>query len=393
MDDTPTPTPAPTTAPSFPPPHASTLAAEPPRAAGPFKRGFGMGAGLGLGLAATFVGLAVVTGLFAVVSTAMALGSITSSGASTSLTTLWGKDGAKGKLRAVSINGPIMTDASEGGLLVAGAFGYEIAQQLDDIAEGDAAGVVLLVNTPGGSIPGSKAIADAVERYQERTGKKVLVHVEGMSASGGVYSTAPADAIYADHGSIVGSIGVIFGPFERYRDVVATSGSFIQSGITTTGGITQEYITRGTGKDFGNPFRDMTDAERQMITAMIDTEYTNFVDHVAENRNIAAATIVDDLGASVFGNEDAEKVGLIDGTLNREDFFRKAAAEAGLDPDETVVQVVSKPSGFQALLGASRAAGASLPLAELGEGHRVSTSFCGGSTPLVFAGDLAGVCR
>ena len=51
-----------------------------------------------------------------------------------------------------------------------------------------------------------------------------MVHVQGMSASGGVYSTAPADVIYADHGSIIGSIGVIYGPFEHYDGVVATSG-------------------------------------------------------------------------------------------------------------------------------------------------------------------------
>ncbi|RMB59805.1 S49 family peptidase [Tessaracoccus antarcticus] len=390
MDDTPTPTPA--APPNFPPPEPAALATEAPRAPGPFKRGFGMGAGLGLGLAVTFVALAVVTGVFALISTAMALGSITSSGASTSLSTLWGKTGASGKLRALSISGPIMTDASEGGLLVAGTFGYELAEQIDAITKDDAAGLVLLVNTPGGSITGSKAIADAIDRYQERTGKKVLVHVEGMSASGGVYSTAPADAIYADHGSIVGSIGVIFGPFQRFRDVVATSGSFIESGVTTTGGITQEYISAGTGKDFGNPFRDMTDAERQMITTMLDTEYDNFVGHVAEQRDIPQETIVNELGAQVFGNDDAERVGLIDGTLNREEFFRKAAVEAGLDPEETVVQALQPPTGLEALLGASRPAGSALPIAELGEGHRVSTSFCGGGAPLVYAGDLAGVC-
>ncbi len=351
-----------------------------------------MGAGLGLGLAATFVALSIVTGIFAVASLAATMGSITSAGASTTLSTLWGKDGADGTLRAISITGPIMTDASEGGLLVTGAFGYEIAEQIDALETDDAAGLLLLVNTPGGSIAGSKAISDAVERYQERTGQKVLVHVEGMSASGGVYSTAPADAIYADHGSIVGSIGVIFGPFQRFRDVVATSGSFIESGVTTTGGITQEYLTQGTDKDFGNPFRDMTEAERDMINTMLEGEYANFVEHVAENRGIDADTIVDELGAHVFGNDDAERQGLIDGTLNREEFFTKAATEAGLDPAETAVQVVSAPTGLEALLGASRAEGSAPPIASLGEGYRVSTSFCGGGTPLVFTGDMAAVC-
>ncbi len=380
--------------PGFPPAPAtgSDITVAPKREPGTFKRGFGMGAGLGLGLAVTFIALSIVGGLFAVIFVAAGVSSVTSAGASTALTPLWGDSGAEGKLRAISITGPIMTDASEGGLLVAGTFGYEIAQQLDDLETDDADGVVLLVNTPGGSITGSKAISDATERYQERTGHKVFVHVEGFSASGGVYSTAPADAIYADHGSLVGSIGVIFGPFERYNDVVATSGSIIESGVTTTGGITQEYLSKGTGKDFGNPYRDMTDEEREMFDAMLETEYTNFVSHVAENRDLEAATIREELGAFLFSNEDAENNGLIDGTLNREEFFTTAAKEAGLDPSDTVVQETSPPTGLEALLGATRSVGSALPVAELGDGHQASTAFCGGAKPLVFSGDLAAVC-
>ncbi len=383
----------PTPAPDFPPPTPGpVITARPPREPGSFKRGFGMGAGLGLGLAVTFVALSIIGGIFAVASLAATIGSVTSSGASTSVTTLWGKDGADGKLQAIRIQGAILTDASEGGLLAAGTFGYEIAQQLDDLEKDDVDGVVLLVNTPGGSVVGSKAIADAVERYQERTGGKVLVHVEGMSASGGVYATAPADSIYAEQGSIVGSIGVTLGSFMRYRDVVATSGSIIESGVTTTGGITQESLTKGTGKDFGNPYRDMTDEERQMFDAMLETEYANFVDHVAKNRDLDADTIREELGAFIFSNAQAEDNGLIDGTLNREEFFSMAAKEAGLDPEETLVQVASQPTGLEALLGANRSVGSALPIAELGEGHRVSTTFCGGIAPLVYSGELALVC-
>lgn len=374
-----------------PPATGSEIAAAPKKEPGVFKRGFGMGAGLGLGLAVMLLVLPLVGGL-AVVTAVAGLSSVTSAGASTALTPLWGDSGADGKLRAITLTGPIMTDASEGGLLVAGAFGYEIAQQFDDLEEGDADGVVLLVNTPGGSVTGSQAIADAIERYQERTGKKVLVHVEGLSASGGVYSTAPADAIYADHGSLIGSIGIISGPYQRFNDVVGISGSILESGVTTTGGITQEYLSKGTGKDFGNPFRDMTDAERQNFNTMLETEYTTFVDQVAKNRDIEATTIREELGAFVFGNAQAEENGLIDGTLNREEFFMKAATEAGLDPANTVVQATSQPTGLEALLGATRSVGSALPVAELGDGQRVSTAFCGGFTPLVFAGDIAAVC-
>lgn len=387
-----TDSPPPNQPPTPPSVTGSQITAAPRKEPGVFKRGFGMGAGLGLGLAVTLIALSVIGGLFTVIVVAAGVGSVTSAGASTALTPMWGDSGADGKLRAISLSGPIMTDASEGGLLVAGAFGYEIAQQFDDLDEDDADGVVLLVNTPGGSVTGSKAISDAIERYQERTGKQVMVHVEGMSASGGVYATAPADAIYADYGSLVGSIGIIFGPFQRFNDVVATSGSILESGVTTTGGITEEYLSRGTGKDFGNPYRDMTDEERETFGSMLDEEYANFVDQVETNRGIEATTIRDELGAFLFSNDQSEANGLIDGTLNREEFFTMAATEAGLDPEDTVVEMTSAPTGLEAFLGATRPAGSALPVSELGEGHQVSTAFCGGTTPLVFSGELAAVC-
>ena len=132
---------------------------------------------------------------------------------------VWGTEGASGNLRAIRISGTIMTDAADGALLSSGTYGYEVADQLDSLKTDQVDGVVLLVNTPGGTITGSKAIADAITRYRERTGKPVLVHVEGSSTSGGVYSTATANEIIADHGSMIGSIGVILGPLPRYKDV------------------------------------------------------------------------------------------------------------------------------------------------------------------------------
>ncbi|MFV0427862.1 MAG: S49 family peptidase [Arachnia sp.] len=381
-----TPLPPPQTA--FAPPR---WAAKPPS---PFKRGFGQGAGLGLGLTAMVVVVGVVTGIFSLIALSMSLASMSNlAGASTVTSPIWGNPDASGKLRAISISGGIMADPSEGSLLAAGTYGYEVAEMLDELTAEDAAGVVLLVNTPGGSVVGSKAIADAVIRYQERTGNKVFVHVEGMSASGGVYATAPADQIVADYGSTVGSIGVIVGPFARYTDPVAIGSTMLEPGVTTTGGITESSITAGTGKDVGNPYRDMTEAEHQMLQNLVDSEYELFVTHMETHREIPRETIVNEMGAGLFSNEDAQRLGLIDAVMGRDEFFRSAAESSGLDPDDTVVETVLPPTGFLSMLGVDRAAGASLPAAALeGGALTVSQDFCGTSQPLTFAGDLTAVC-
>ena len=378
----------------YAPPSGPSIRPEaPPQAEkGGFKRGFGTGVGVGLGLMAGFVVLSIVGGLFALISLGMLLNSITKDGASTSLERVWGTEGASGHLRAIRISGTIMTDAADGALLSSGTYGYEVADQLDSLKTDQVDGVVLLVNTPGGTITGSKAIADAITRYRERTGKPVLVHVEGSSTSGGVYSTATANEIIADHGSMIGSIGVILGPLPRYKDVVATGSTLLQQGITTTGGISQEYITAGSGKDLNNPYRDLTEQERQRLQAMVDDDYEIFVAEVAAGRKLDPQRIRNELGAGIFSARQAVNVGLADAVMGRDEFFRHAATAAGLDPDKTVVEKVSEPTGLSSLFGAKRAWGTSLPLSALGEKAVASADLCSVTAPIAYAGDLSGVC-
>ena len=379
--------------PYAPPSEPPIRPAAPPQAEkGGFKRGFGTGVGVGLGLMAGFVVLSIVGGLFALISLGMLLSSITKDGASTSLERVWGTEGASGHLRAIRISGTIMTDAADGALLSSGTYGYEVADQLDSLKTDQADGVVLLVNTPGGTITGSKAIADAVTRYRERTGKPVLVHVEGSSTSGGVYSTATANEIIADHGSMIGSIGVILGPLPRYKDVVATGSTLLQQGITTTGGISQEYITAGSGKDLNNPYRDLTEQERQRLQAMVDDDYEIFVAEVAAGRKLDPQRIRNEFGAGIFSARQAVNIGLADAVMGRDEFFRHAATAAGLDPDKTVVERVAEPTGLSSLLGAKRAWGTSLPLSALGDKAVASASLCSVTAPITYAGDLSGVC-
>lgn len=357
-----------------------------------FRNGLGLGTGIGLGLMAGGLVLTIVSGLFMLAAVGLMVNSITPTGASTTLTTLWGNPGSAGRLRAIPINGTILTDSGDGGLLASGTYGYEVAQQIDELTKEEASGLLLLVNTPGGSVTGSRAISDAVVRYKERTGFPVLVHVEGMSASGGVYATVAATEIIADHGSMIGSIGVLMGPLSEYRDVVAIGSTVVSPGVTTTGGITQRYVTAGTGKDMGNPYRSMTEAELSRLQGIVDSEYTLFVSHVASNRGISEQVIRDEFGASLFTAEEAVANGLADKVMGREEFFRHAATTAGLDPATTMVETVAKPSALQGLLGAKRAWGVSLPLSELGPGAVVSPGLCAATRPLVFAGDVRAVC-
>ena len=365
----------------------------PPRAPQPgyFRRGFavGLGATLGAGLALTVVGF-TMTVILVLTLVGLAAGAGAGSAAEPPAETVWGAADAPARLLAVPVTGVILGGESDGVPFGGSTYGYEVADTIDALEDGDTDGLILELNTPGGTIHGSRAIADAVERYQERTGNLVMAHVQGLSASGGVYAMAGADQIVADHGSLVGSIGVIMGPFQRFRDVTGIPGSLLDPGVVTEGGITQEYLTRGRGKDLGNPFRDMTEEERAVLGRNLDVVYEAFVGWVSEKRGIPREVIVRDLGAFVYDGQTAVERGLVDRVLGREEAYRYAAEMNDLDPDDTRVDRLVGPGLVEALLGAHGPTGS---VGAAGEAEPGRSVVCvGAPLALAYHGDLSAAC-
>ena len=313
-----------------------------------------------------------------------------------------GERGADVQLVAVPVTGVILGEDRGGGGLFSAAdltYGYTIKEQLAELADDDSVdGIVLEMDTPGGTIFGAKAIADGVAAYREKTDKPVVAHVSGISASGGMYAMAGADTIYADHGTLIGSIGVIFGPFASYDGVTAIDGGILGGGVTTEGGIDVEYLTAGRNKDLGNPYRPLNDEERAVLQEGLDDAYDEFVDHVSTNRDLPAAEIEKELGAMLFGEQQALGNGLIDGVANRDESFRLAAEAAGLADDDTwsVERLQTSEPGLLDLLAASaedRLAGGASDSAGTGARADFGHPLCLGSgTVLAHHGDPSRLC-
>ncbi|MFN0027903.1 MAG: S49 family peptidase [Acidimicrobiales bacterium] len=267
-----------------------------------------------------------------------------------------GDEGNPRTVLAIPVTGVILGENEGGGLfasLVDATYGYDVKAELEAAAaDPGIRAVVLEMDTPGGTIFGSRAIADAVSAYQASTGRPVVTFVRGMSASGGMYAMAGADHIVADHGTLIGSIGVIFGPFAHYKDVVAMDGGLLGSGVETTGGITEEYITAGRSKDLGNPFREFTAEERKVLQTGVDNNYGQFVAHVAAGRELTEDAVRGDLGALIFDEQSALANGLIDEVGNRDMAYAKAAERAGLDTGNYQVTRVDRSGGGLFGLGA-----------------------------------------
>jgi protease IV len=252
---------------------------------------------------------------------------------------------SRNRLLSIEVNGVILGEQDQEGGFLSGltdaAYGYEIKDQLLKAAkEPSIKGVVLELNTPGGTIFGSQAIADGVRAYREQTGKPVVAFVKGLSASGGMWAMAPATRILADHGSVIGSIGVIMGTFAYYDGVTATEGGLLGGGVTTRNGIQYTTISAGRGKDIGSPYRPLTDEERSVLQRALDNSYDEFVKHIATTRNIPESMIRDRIGALIYDNLSAQQLGLIDATASRQEAYREAARLAELTGNDW--QVVKK---------------------------------------------------
>ena len=162
------------------------------------------------------VGGFVIIFMIAIGSAALTPDTAQLSGAEANYSHVYGDEDSSNRLLNVELFGEILGTPpaavpSPFGLFgsIGATYGYAVKQILAEAAKDDAIkGIFMHTTTPGGTIFGSMAIFEGIKKYQQDTGKPVVVFVEGISASGGIMATAGADAIYADQGSLVGSIGV-----------------------------------------------------------------------------------------------------------------------------------------------------------------------------------------
>lgn len=199
----------------------------------------------------------------------------------------------------------------------------EAVEQLHDFLEDDGIqAVVVRVDSPGGAVAPSQEIHTEVKRLAEK--KHLVVSMGGTAASGGYYLSAPADKIFANPGTITGSIGVI----SQIPNV---------SEITDKLGFEMNVVKSGAAKDVGNPFRAFTDEDRAIFQSMIDNVYGQFVRAVAEGRKLPEDKVRAIADGRVYTGEEAKELGLVDELGNFRDAVSAAAEMAGIEGEPDLV--------------------------------------------------------
>ncbi len=191
--------------------------------------------------------------------------------------------------------------------------------------------LLLRIDSPGGTVGDSQEIYSALQRLREKV--KIVASFGNISASGGVYIGMGAEHIMANPGTITGSIGVILrgNNLERLLQKI---------------GISFKVIKSGPYKDILAFDRELTEAEQNILQELIDTSYQQFVQTVAQARNLAEETVRSFADGRIFTGQQAVELGIVDKLGTEEDARRWAAELVGLDTEKTPVFTLEERKPF-----------------------------------------------
>lgn len=195
-----------------------------------------------------------------------------------------------------------------------------VLEALKTIEERKFPALLLRIDSPGGTVGDSQEIYSALKRLRDKI--KIIASFGNISASGGVYVGMGAHHIVANPGTITGSIGVILrgNNLERLLDKV---------------GVSFKVIKSGPYKDILAFDRQLTEPEFNILQELIDTSYQQFVQTVAEGRNLTVEAVREFADGRIFTGQQALALGVVDRLGTEEDARRWAAELVGLDPDKT----------------------------------------------------------
>ena len=240
--------------------------------------------------------------------------------------------GPKSTIAVVTVAGPIVSGRG-GSRLPFGssnAGGDTIAAALREAAHDDSvSAIVLRVDSPGGSVTASETIWREVVKARER-GKPVVASMGAVAASGGYYVSMCADAIVANPGTITGSIGVV-------------TGKLVARDLKDRLGVGSDALRTNANADAWSINAPFTPEQQAQVEAEADLFYTDFVERVAEGRNLTVEAVDAVARGRVWTGADALDHGLVDELGGLRTAVRKARVLAGLDEDAKV-RLVGYPS-------------------------------------------------
>ena len=251
----------------------------------------------------------------------------------------------------LEVNGPIMNTEPL----------IKILHQYRD--SGAVKAIVVRIDSPGGVVASVQELYAELNKLRQQQTKPLITSLGNVAASGGYYVACGTDEIFANPGSLTGSIGVIFN-LTNWEELIQKIG------------LKFEVVKSGPHKDIGSPTRPMTEEERRIMQEMIDDVYSQFFSAILDaradslreallkqrqakgdfsNQEATQEEIEEYLRSlcdgRVFSGQQAYRFGLVDRLGNLQDAIDRAAKLAGIVGKPRVVTTRRKPSIFDIFTG------------------------------------------
>ena len=233
----------------------------------------------------------------------------------------------KDKILLVDISGVISSKEQGRGLFGERAsMVSRVREELEKASQDEKVrGVILRLNTPGGTITASDIIYQEIKRFKRERNLPVVACMMELATSGGYYVSIAADTIVAHPTTVTGSLGAIAIKFNA-------------EGLMEKIGVEDETIMAGDKKDLFSPLRPLTEEERVIIQDMLNEFHQRFISLIAENRKTLSLEQVKPLAdGRVYTADQALKNGLVDEIGYLEDVIEMVKGKAGLEKAKVVM--------------------------------------------------------
>ncbi len=212
-------------------------------------------------------------------------------------------------IAVLDLNGPIINGINQS--LVTNIIQYidpiDVEKYLSELQIIKPKYLIIKINSPGGTVTASYALEKIINDFKKQNNIEVYFHTDSILTSGGYWVATTGNKIYADYGSIIGSIGVSGPSWYYYDNPTSISTGIVGQKIETTGGIKVFNQNAGNSKDLYNPFRKPVKEELIHLQNIVKEIYEDFILKVSNARKIEINTLKNEIGALIYSGKQAKQ--------------------------------------------------------------------------------------
>ena len=214
-------------------------------------------------------------------------------------------------------------------------------------------GLIISINSPGGSVSASFNLYNLFNDFKIKNNIPLFFYTNELMASGAYWAALSGNKIFANYGSLIGSIGVKGPDWIYFDEPILISNGLLGSSVATKNGIKKFSNIAGNSKDIYDPFRPPTKNEKIDLHNAVQNIYNDFVQEVSSSRKIEKNVITNDIGAMIYDTKSAKEKFLIDEIVALEEVIKIMGEHLNFDNFQVIEKENFKSSLFENIIGAN----------------------------------------